>query len=49
MQPATQLAIRVSDLVVGFGRQVVIDHLSLDVVRGEILGLSVRPAAASRC
>jgi phospholipid/cholesterol/gamma-HCH transport system ATP-binding protein len=40
MQPATQaLAIRVSDLVVGFGRQVVIDHLSLDVVRGEILGL----------
>jgi phospholipid/cholesterol/gamma-HCH transport system ATP-binding protein len=40
MQPSTQaLAIRVSDLVVGFGRQVVIDHLSLDVVRGEILGL----------
>jgi phospholipid/cholesterol/gamma-HCH transport system ATP-binding protein len=40
MQLATQaLAIRVSDLVVGFGRQVVIDHLSLDVVRGEILGL----------
>jgi phospholipid/cholesterol/gamma-HCH transport system ATP-binding protein len=40
MQPATQaLAIRVHDLVVGFGRQVVIDHLSLDVVRGEILGL----------
>jgi phospholipid/cholesterol/gamma-HCH transport system ATP-binding protein len=40
MQPATQaLAIRVSDLVVGFGRQVVIDHLSLNVFRGEILGL----------
>jgi phospholipid/cholesterol/gamma-HCH transport system ATP-binding protein len=34
-----QLAIRVSDLVVGFGRQTVIDHLSLDVRRGEILGL----------
>src|SRR5204863_2481893 len=34
-----ELAIRVSDLVVGFGRQVVIDHLSLDVVKGEILGL----------
>jgi phospholipid/cholesterol/gamma-HCH transport system ATP-binding protein len=32
-------AIRVSDLVVGFGRRVVIDHLSLDVIRGEILGL----------
>ena len=27
------------DLVVGFGRQIVIDHLSLDVRRGEILGL----------
>jgi phospholipid/cholesterol/gamma-HCH transport system ATP-binding protein len=40
MQEATpQFAIRVSDLVVGFGRQVVIDHLSLDVRRGEILGL----------
>ena len=34
-----QLAIRVKDLVVGFGRQIVIDHLSLDVRRGEILGL----------
>lgn len=32
-------AIRVSDLVVGFGSQIVIDHLSLDVRRGEILGL----------
>jgi phospholipid/cholesterol/gamma-HCH transport system ATP-binding protein len=32
-------AIRVVDLVVGFGRQTVIDHLSLDVRRGEILGL----------
>jgi len=36
---ADQYAIRVSDLVVGFGRRVVIDHLSLDVRRGEILGL----------
>ena len=27
------------DLVVGFGRRVVIDHLSLDVRKGEILGL----------
>src|SRR5229473_2758299 len=32
-------AIRVKDLVVGFGKHVVIDHLSLDVRRGEILGL----------
>src|SRR5271157_1015341 len=38
-QAAPQFAIRVHDLVVGFGRQVVIDHLSLDVCRGEILGL----------
>ena len=36
---AEELAIRVRDLVVGFGRQIVIDHLSLDVRRGEILGL----------
>ena len=34
-----QFAIRVSDLVVGFGNHVVIDHLSLDVRKGEILGL----------
>ena len=34
-----EFAIRVQDLVVGFGRQVVIDHLSLDVRRGEIFGL----------
>lgn len=32
-------AIRVADLVVGFGRQTVLNHLSLDVRRGEILGL----------
>jgi phospholipid/cholesterol/gamma-HCH transport system ATP-binding protein len=31
--------IRVSDLTVGFGTRTVIDHLSLDVDRGEILGL----------
>ena len=40
MQEVTpQFAIRVHDLVVGFGRRVVIDHLSLDVRKGEILGL----------
>jgi phospholipid/cholesterol/gamma-HCH transport system ATP-binding protein len=38
-QEALQFAIRVGDLVVGFGRQVVIDHLTLDVRKGEILGL----------
>jgi phospholipid/cholesterol/gamma-HCH transport system ATP-binding protein len=32
-------AVRVSDLVVGFGERIVIDHLSLDVRKGEILGL----------
>jgi phospholipid/cholesterol/gamma-HCH transport system ATP-binding protein len=31
--------IRLRNLVVGFGDQVVIDHLSLDVLRGEILGV----------
>ncbi|MDB5502832.1 MAG: transporter related protein [Tardiphaga sp.] len=36
---AGPFAIRVSDLVVGFGKRVVIDHLALDVRRGEILGL----------
>jgi phospholipid/cholesterol/gamma-HCH transport system ATP-binding protein len=38
-QSAASIAIRVRDLVVGFGRQVVLDHLSLDVRKGEILGL----------
>ena len=33
------IAIRVRDLVVGFGDQVVLDHLALDVRQGEILGL----------
>lgn len=32
-------AISVRDLVVGFGERTVLDHLSLDVRRGEILGL----------
>ena len=40
MQGVTsQFAIRVSDLVVGFGKRVVIDHLTLAVRKGEILGL----------
>jgi phospholipid/cholesterol/gamma-HCH transport system ATP-binding protein len=37
--PEERFAIRVRDLVVGFGRRVVIDHLALDVRRGEILGV----------
>jgi phospholipid/cholesterol/gamma-HCH transport system ATP-binding protein len=36
---ADRFAIRVRDLVVGFRQQTVIDHLSLDVRKGEILGL----------
>jgi phospholipid/cholesterol/gamma-HCH transport system ATP-binding protein len=32
-------AIQIDDLVVGFGRHVVIDHLSLTVRRGETMGL----------
>ena len=40
MQEGTPpFAIRVRDLFVGFGRRVVIDELSLDVRKGEILGL----------
>jgi len=31
--------IQVRDLVVGFGQQIVLDHLDLDVRRGEILGI----------
>ena len=37
--PHDDPAIRVRDLVVGFGDHIVLDHLSLDVRRGEILGL----------
>jgi phospholipid/cholesterol/gamma-HCH transport system ATP-binding protein len=33
------IAIEVRDLVVGFGKHTVIDHLSLDVRAGEIIGL----------
>jgi phospholipid/cholesterol/gamma-HCH transport system ATP-binding protein len=34
-----RIAIHVQDLVVGFGRKIVLDHLNLDVRQGEILGL----------
>jgi phospholipid/cholesterol/gamma-HCH transport system ATP-binding protein len=36
--PADRPAIRVRDLVVGFGDHIVLDHLALDVRQGEILG-----------
>jgi phospholipid/cholesterol/gamma-HCH transport system ATP-binding protein len=36
---ADKVIIQVRDLVVGFGSQIVLDHLSLDVLRGEILGI----------
>jgi phospholipid/cholesterol/gamma-HCH transport system ATP-binding protein len=39
MTPVPETVIRVRDLVVGFGETVVLDGLSLDVARGEILGL----------
>ena len=34
-----RIAIQVQDVVVGFGDHIVIDHLSLDIREGEILGL----------
>jgi phospholipid/cholesterol/gamma-HCH transport system ATP-binding protein len=37
--PARQVMIEAHDLVVGFGDQIVLDHLSLDVRRSEILGV----------
>jgi phospholipid/cholesterol/gamma-HCH transport system ATP-binding protein len=36
--PPDNPAIRVRDLVVAFGEHTVLDHLSLDVRKGEILG-----------
>jgi len=33
-----EVVITVRDLVVGFGRHIVLDHINLDVYRGEILG-----------
>jgi phospholipid/cholesterol/gamma-HCH transport system ATP-binding protein len=37
--PDDNIAISVRDLVVGFGKHTVIDHLTLDVRAGEIIGL----------
>lgn len=36
--PAREVAISVRELVVGFGDATILDHLSLDVYRGEVLG-----------
>jgi len=38
-QPHTKIAIKVRDLVVGFGDRIVLDHLDLDIREGEIIGL----------
>ena len=38
LAPPDPIVIKVRDLVVGFGEHNVLDHLSLDVYRGEILG-----------
>jgi phospholipid/cholesterol/gamma-HCH transport system ATP-binding protein len=35
---SNEVIIRVRDLVVGFGETTILDHLSLDVFRGEVLG-----------
>ena len=37
-QDQKEVVIRVKDLAVGFGKTTVLDHVSLDVYRGEILG-----------
>jgi len=39
LAPTGDTVISVRDLVVGFGTHTVLDHLSLDVYRGEILGI----------
>jgi phospholipid/cholesterol/gamma-HCH transport system ATP-binding protein len=39
MAAGTTIAVRLEDLVVSLGDRVVLDHLSLEVFRGEILGL----------
>ncbi len=36
--PQREVVIKVRDLVVGFGDRLVMDHLNLDVYRGEVLG-----------
>ncbi|PRH84797.1 ABC transporter ATP-binding protein [Labrys okinawensis] len=38
-EPQAKVAIRVRDLVVGFGDRIVLDHVDLDIREGEIIGL----------
>ena len=38
-KPRAKVAIRVRDLVVGFGDRIVLDHVDLDICEGEIIGL----------
>ena len=47
-EPSQTLAISVRDLSVGFGEKKVLDGLSLDVRRGEILGLVGASGAVNR-
>ena len=37
-RPNREIAIKVRDLTVGFGKKVILEHLDLDVYRGEVLG-----------
>jgi phospholipid/cholesterol/gamma-HCH transport system ATP-binding protein len=37
-EPARQVVLRARDVVVGFGETNILDHLNLDVYRGEVLG-----------
>jgi phospholipid/cholesterol/gamma-HCH transport system ATP-binding protein len=37
-QPSKEVVLRARDVVVSFGRKTILDHLNLDVYRGEVLG-----------
>ena len=38
LQPAREVVLSTRDVVVAFGDKVILDHLNLDVYRGEVLG-----------
>ena len=48
-EAATPFAIRVRELVVGFGRRTVIDHCRWMFAAEKFSGWSALPVAASRC